>query len=171
MLEGLWLVTVTVHAVTNSSPALNYPKLHYFIYDKLILWVQKILPQICNNYCILTACYMQAVGVASSDAFPDSSFSASSEFDYRYVASNGRLNRDIMAWAPRGNDKPDYLQIDLQYEYVICAVATQGAAKNSEWTTKYKIKLSLDGTNFDTYQENNVDKVGLISCIQRINIG
>ena len=107
---------------------------------------------------------MQAVGVASSDAFPNSSFSASTSFNNGiYAPSNGRLNGDIMAWAPSGNDNPDYLQIDLQYEYVICAVATQGAAENDEWTTKYKIKLSLDGNSFVTYQENNVDKVGLIS--------
>ena len=106
---------------------------------------------------------MQTIGLASSDAFPDSSFSASTKFNNIYAPSNGRLNGE-MAWAPKGNDDPnDYLQIDLLYEYAICAVATQGAAKNDEWTTKYKLQLSLDGNNFVTYQENNLDKVGLIS--------
>ena len=103
---------------------------------------------------------MQAIGVASEDAIPDSSISASSEYDNRYVASKARLNGES-AWAPRRIDNPnDYLQIDLQYEYVICAVATQGYAKGNEWTTKYKIKLSLNSSStWVTYQENNVDKV------------
>ena len=105
--------------------------------------------------------------MASGDAFPDSSFSASSSFSPKFAPSKGRLNGEI-AWAPNGNDDPDdYLQIDLQHEYVICAVATQG--KINEWTTKYKIQLSLDGTNFVPYQENNVDKVGLIAVSEEMS--
>ena len=50
-------------------------------------------------------------------------------------------------------------KIDLLYEYVICAVATQGAYGIDEWTTKYKILLSMDGTTMVTYQENNVNRV------------
>ena len=103
---------------------------------------------------------MQTIGVASSDAFPDNSFSASSIYDNRFKASKGRLNGDL-AWAPKDNSDPDdYLQIDLQYEYVICAVATQG--KVNEWTKKYKIHLSLSSTGtWVTYKENNAEKVGL----------
>ena len=107
---------------------------------------------------------MQTIGLAGSDAFPDSRFSASSECDYRYVPSNGRLNGDSWAWGPRTRSDPiDYLLIDLGYEFIICAVATQGNGQLSEWTTKYKLQLSLDGTTFFTYQENNAVNVGLIS--------
>ena len=103
---------------------------------------------------------MQAIGVASKDAIPDSSISASSEYNNRYLASKARLNGDE-GWGPRKRDNAgDYLQIDLQYEYVICAVATQGYGNNDEWTTKYKIQLSLNSSStWVTYQENNVDKV------------
>ena len=103
---------------------------------------------------------MQAIGVASEDAIPDSSISASSEYDHRYVASKARLNGD-KGWGPTGRNNPnDFLQIDLQYEYVICAVATQGCGNNNEWTTKYKIQLSLNSSStWVTYQENNVDNV------------
>ena len=116
---------------------------------------------------------MQAIGVASRDAVPDSSFAASSEYDnVVYIASNGRLNDTTACWAPSGNNNVnDYLQIDLGYEFIICAVATQGNAKvpgANEWTTKYKIQLSLDGTTFVTYQENNVDKVGIISLLKKV---
>ena len=63
-------------------------------------------------------------------------------------------------WAPRSTDDlNDYLQIDLLYDYVICAVATQGARNIDEWTTKYKIQLSLDGATFNIYKEDNTEKV------------
>ena len=109
--------------------------------------------------------------MASRDIVPDSSFSATSEYGPRYEAFNGRLN-GTHAWAPSGNNNPnDYLQIDLGYEFIICAVATQGNAKvpgANEWTTKYKIQLSLDGTIFVTYKENNVEKVGIISLLEKV---
>ena len=113
---------------------------------------------------------MLAIGVASRDIVPDSSFSATSEYGPRYEAFNGRLNDD-RAWAPNGSSDPnDYLQIDLEYDFIICAVATQGnpAPTANEWTTKYKIQLSLDGTTFDTYTENNTDKVGIISLLEKV---
>ena len=103
---------------------------------------------------------MQAIGVVSSDAFPDNSFSASSASSGN-EAFKGRLNGDG-AWSPStGNNASDYLQINLQYEFVICAVATQGKSSADEWTEEYKLQLSLSGTSWVTYQENNVDKVCL----------
>ena len=127
----------------------------------LILWVEAI---VYGNYdCLLTACHSQAIGVTSSDAIPDGSFSASSKVNNDRGPSAGRLNGNNRGWAPKTNtNHTDYLQIDLQYYYVICAVATQGSVNNDQWTTKYKIKLSLDGVTFNTYKENNTEKVSLI---------
>ena len=103
---------------------------------------------------------MQSIGVASRDAFPDSSFSASSSKSGN-EASKGRLYGDD-AWSPSDNNNPnDYLQIDLLYEFVICAVATRGKYPADHWTTKYKLQLSYDGSNWVIYHENNTDKVGL----------
>ena len=100
--------------------------------------------------------------MASRDTVPDSSFSATSEYDNRYLASNGRMNGDL-AWGPNGNNNPnDYLQIDLGYDFIVCAVATQGNPNANEWATKYKIDLSLDGIRWETYQENSGDKVCFI---------
>ncbi|CAH3169050.1 unnamed protein product, partial [Pocillopora meandrina] len=105
------------------------------------------------------ACHSQAIGVTSSDAIPDGSFSASSKANNDRGPSAGRLNGDNRGWAPKTNtNHTDYLQIDLQYDYVICAVATQGSVNSDQWTTKYKIKLSL-GVTFNTYEENNTEKV------------
>ena len=108
--------------------------------------------------------------MASSVRIPDNSFSASSIFAPRYAAKNGRLN-GRRAWEPETNDHDDYLQIDLLYEYVICAVATEGNPPSQspaqEWTTEYKLRFSLNGTTFLPYEEYKIDKVGMLcSCTQ-----
>ena len=107
--------------------------------------------------------------MASGGRIPDSSFSASSIFKAIYAAKYGRLN-GRGAWEPKTNTNPDdYLQIDLLYEYVICAVATQGnpptqSVGAQEWTTEYKLRFSLHGTPFFPYKENKIDKVGMSCC-------
>ena len=110
--------------------------------------------------------------MASGGRIPDDSFSASSIFAPRYAAKFGRLN-GTGAWEPKTTADPDdYLQIDLLYEYVICAVATQGNPPSQspdaqEWTTEYKLRFSLNGTTFLRYKENKIDKVGMVClCIQ-----
>ena len=106
--------------------------------------------------------------MASSVRIPDNSFSASSIFAPKYAAKYGRLN-GRGAWEPKTTTDPtDYLQIDLLYEYVICAVATQGnpptqSVGAQEWTTEYKLRFSLNDTTFLPYKENKIDKVGM-SC-------
>ena len=122
------------------------------------------------NY-YLAACEMEAIGLASGGKIPDSSFSASSHFNNKYLPSYGRLNGNRRGWAPRTNSDPaDFLQIDLLYEYVICAVATQGANGINEWTKNYKIQLSVDGTTMVTYQENNADRVSLYKSHVNIHV-
>ena len=114
---------------------------------------------------------MQAIGVASSDAFPDNSFSASSTRGNNQ-AFKGRLNGGG-AWLPSDNDDAnDYLQIDLLYEFVICAVATQGNPSADHWTTKYKLQLALIdlANNWLTYQEDSTDKVCTSIIIEENNI-
>ena len=106
--------------------------------------------------------------MASGGRIPDNSFSASSILAPRYAAKYGRLN-GRGAWEPKTNTHPDdYLQIDLLYEYVICAVATQGnpptqSPTAQEWTTEYKLRFSFNGTTFFPYKENKTEKVGM-SC-------
>ena len=110
---------------------------------------------------LLLACEMQALGLASSHLFPDSSFSASTSRNGN-EASKGRLN-GVGAWSPStdGNAN-DYLQINLQYEFFICAVATQGNPNADHWTKKYKLLLSLNDRYWVTYQkESGTDKVGI----------
>ena len=102
--------------------------------------------------------------MASGGRIPDDSFSATSIYSSTYKAKYGRLN-GTSAWAPATNGRDDYLQIDLLYEYFICAVATQGnpptQSPAQEWTTEYKLRFSLNGTTFFPYNENKADKVGM----------
>ena len=101
--------------------------------------------------------------MTSSDAISDGSFSASSSFSNARKPWVGRLNQNSWGWLAKIKTNPaDYLQIDLLYDYVICAVATQGAVGADHWVTKYKIQLSLNDTTFYIYRENNTDKVSLI---------
>ena len=104
--------------------------------------------------------------MASGGRIPDDSFSASSIWNNRYKAKYGRLNGP-KAWEAKTNKDDEYLQIDLLYEYVICAVATQGNppghSSGQEWTTEYKLRFSLNGTTFFPYKENKIFKVG-VSC-------
>jgi len=111
---------------------------------------------------LISACQIQALGVSSKDAFPDNSFSTSSSRSSN-VASKGRLN-GVGAWSPSSNNNSsDYLQINLQYEFFICAIATQGKSTEDHWTTKYKLRLSLNNIDWVTYKENSTDKVGWIT--------
>ena len=102
--------------------------------------------------------------MASRGRIPGDSFSASSIFATQYAAKFGRLN-GTKAWEPKTRNGDDYLQIDLLYEYVICAVATQGnppsQSQAQEWTTEYKLRFSLNGTTFFPYKEKKTDKVGM----------
>ena len=100
--------------------------------------------------------------MASNDAIPDNSISASISANDNRRPWVARLNQNSRGWAPGRLNKPDYLQIDLLYDYVICAVATQGASYYDQWTTEYKIKLSLNNTIFYIYKENNIEKVSVM---------
>ena len=125
--------------------------------------VRRPLYLVCTILNSISACPMQAIGVASSDAFPDNRFTASSTSSGN-EAFKGRLNGGG-AWLPSDNNNPnDYLQIDLVYEFVVCAVATQGNPTSNDWTTKYKLQMALIdfANNWRTYQENSVDKVCII---------
>ncbi|XP_078378064.1 uncharacterized protein LOC144661241 [Oculina patagonica] len=109
-------------------------------------------------YSARRACQIQAIGAASSKTLPHDSFSASSTTGFD-APSKGRLN-GRGAWSPSNdNNVDDYLQIDLQYEFFICAVATQGKSTADHWTTKYKLHSSLNDKDWVTYQENRQDKV------------
>ncbi|XP_073259200.1 uncharacterized protein [Porites lutea] len=109
-------------------------------------------------YSARRASQIQRIGLASSYEFPSNRFSASSS-TVGNEAFKGRLNGNG-AWSPSTDSaENDYLQIDLKNEFFISAVATQGNPAADHWTTKYKLHMSVNNTQWDTYQENGVDKI------------
>ena len=86
---------------------------------------------------------------------------ASTIYHSGYQPYYGRLNgiRKHGAWCPRTkNDRTDYLQVDMGAVHSVCAVATQ-AGKETQWTSSYKLSVSLDGVTFNAHKENSIEKV------------
>lgn len=89
---------------------------------------------------------------------PDKSYSSSTIYDCRYLPSTARLF-SVMGWAPTKNTDPkDYLQLDFEAPYSICAIGTQGCAQHKKWVTSFMMNVSIDGKSWETYQ-NGIKKV------------
>ena len=93
---------------------------------------------------------------------PDARMTASTYASSNYYPYYGRLNenRGAGGWCTKTvTDRTDYLQVDMGAVHSVCAVATQGLGSVSAWTTSYKVHLSTDGVTWNSYKENNVEKV------------
>ncbi|XP_068753272.1 discoidin domain-containing receptor 2-like [Montipora capricornis] len=104
----------------------------------------------------------QVLGVADRNIIPDNKITASSIYNSEYHPYYGRLNEDRghRAWCPKTEtDRTDYLQVDMSAVHFVCKVATQGSKRGGIWTTSYKLHFSLDGVRWNTYTENNAEKV------------
>ena len=101
---------------------------------------------------------------------PDNRITASSYYDSYYYPYYGRLYETRgRGWCPKTKSiRSEYLQIDLGARHALCAIATQGInhVAISEWTSRYKLSISLDGINWFFHQEHNKDKVFNIGMIQ-----
>ena len=89
----------------------------------------------------------------------DTQISASSQWSSDSAPQEGRLNNKQRlpkrgVWSAAKNDINQWLQVDLGSYSTITAVATQGRSHMvQQWVTKFKIKYSVDGFNFQTYKE------------------
>ncbi|KAL9970397.1 hypothetical protein ACROYT_G022767 [Oculina patagonica] len=100
------------------------------------------------------------VGVEDRNTIPDARMTASTFFSSNYHPYYGRLNenRGDRVWCTKTtSDRTDYLQVDMGAVHFVCAVATQG--RGSSWIISYKVHLSTDGVTWNSYKENNVEKV------------
>ena len=112
-----------------------------------------------------------AVGVEDRNKIQDARMTASTDNSREYYPYYGRLNenRGNGGWCPKtGGDRTDYLEVDIGAVHSVCAVATQGLGSVSAWTTSYKVHLSTDGVTWNSYKENNVEKVTnmMYSCLR-----
>ena len=118
--------------------------------------------QECYIYYASACTNAHSLGAMIGGRIPDSSFSATSSYSSDYLPKYGRLYRPFYGWLAktRNNIPNEYLQIDLGGVYWVCGVATQGRFWGGEWTTKYKISLSMSNITWNIYQWNGSDKVG-----------
>ena len=63
-------------------------------------------------------------------------------------------------WCPSTppTDQSNYLQVDIGAVRYVCAVATQ-KRHSIEYTKTYYLRVSVDGANWNTYEENKGKKV------------
>lgn len=99
-----------------------------------------------------------------SGVITDGQISASSQWDANHAAIQGRLHFKQAggkqgAWSARTNDIHQWLQINLNEYVTLTHVASQGRNAFNQWVTKYKLQYSADGTNFQYYREQGVEKV------------
>ena len=103
-----------------------------------------------------------------SGAISDEQISASSAYDERHAATQGRLRLKGTAikkgsWTPLKNDRASpWLQIDLGNYYTsVRGVATQGRNGDSylQWVTSYRLQYSDNGENFAYYVEAEKESI------------
>jgi hypothetical protein len=102
-----------------------------------------------------------------SEKILDSAITASSFYDSRYVPGNGRLNVHFhgarCAWTTtkEGRDNA-WFQVDLGNIVSVTGVAIQGncAIDLFEWVTSYTVSYSIDGKNWEFFEESSSTKVG-----------
>ena len=100
--------------------------------------------------------------MADRNRIPDARMTASSFHNTDYYPYYGRLheNRRRGAWCAKTNSVgTEYLQVDLGTVLDVCALATQGNQKEGQRTTTYKVHMSTDGINWNTYKEQSIEKV------------
>ena len=102
----------------------------------------------------------KVVGVEDPNKIPNAWMTASSEARTLLRASNGRVNmkKGWYRWCPSTkSDQSDYLQVDIGAVRNVCAVATQ--SRHVEYAKTYYLQISVDGVNWNTYEENKAKKV------------
>jgi hypothetical protein len=96
----------------------------------------------------------------------DSQISASSEYDIRHSAQNGRLNFEdpdkANAWAPR-TSSGSWLQVDFKILAIITEVLTQGRREYSQWVKSFTLSYTNNSNEFVEYVQNGGKKVISIS--------
>ena len=84
---------------------------------------------------------------------------ASTQHDYQYRSYYARLNSKSGSWIPTSLNAHQWLRVDLGKKTSVREIKTQGRYNSNQWVTSYRVSYSNDGSSFQTYKENNKDKV------------
>lgn len=92
-----------------------------------------------------------------SGKIQDSRITASS-FCEDLPPQQGRLH-SATCWMAAENDDKQWIQVDLNGEKSVSAIATQGRKNAKQWVMSYVLWYSVDGNNFKPYQVDTVNEV------------
>lgn len=107
-------------------------------------------------YCLESKPCMEALGVQNGKIQDYQITSSTSCEGLR--PQDGRLHGDA-CWSAGGNDKNQWIQVDLCKDKDITAIATQGRKDAEQWVQTYTVSYSTDGKEFQYYQDDGVWKV------------
>ncbi|KAI8486253.1 hypothetical protein Bbelb_359690 [Branchiostoma belcheri] len=105
-------------------------------------------------------CRTRKMGM-STGSIPDSSITATSAYDNRFLAKMGRFGTNRKGWLARSlNMDAEWMKVDLGQESRVYGVVTQGRVDYNQWARTYKLSFSLDGQTWTTYANlDGSDKV------------
>ena len=83
------------------------------------------------------------------DGLEDVAFSASSTHGTHYPWHSRLFSSEYNGWEAGHGTAGEYLQADLNGEYDVIVVATQGRHNYPRYLTLFKLQYSLDGENFN----------------------
>ena len=83
---------------------------------------------------------------------------ASSVYNQRYAATEGRLNGKY-SWLAKYKNSNQWFKVDLKRAMKITKIATQARSNANQWVTRYTASYSQDGLHWSTYRRNSQDKV------------
>jgi hypothetical protein len=95
----------------------------------------------------------------------NSQLTSSSEKGETTRARNARLRlkpvdgERVGAWIAATDDTNPWLQVNFKSNVTVRGITTQGRSDKGEWVTTYEVSYSIDGMNFDTYEDNGQVKV------------
>ncbi|XP_068683939.1 lactadherin-like [Montipora foliosa] len=118
---------------------------------------------LCTPSLICEECRSHPLGMESR-AIPNSAVTASSTWGAAHEPWQARLNnaaksQSTGSWSAGTNAVGQWLQIDLGKETVLTKIATQSRPGNGQRVSSYKIRLSLDGANWNAYRSDGSEKV------------
>ena len=119
-----------------------------------------------------TECRIQPLGMENRE-IPNQAVKASSSWGFAHEPWQARLNNiktrgSTASWSSGSDAIGQYLQIDLGKERVVNKIATQGRPSADQWVTSYKLLFSLDGANWDEYQNDGVVKVNAVKVTRSL---
>ena len=95
---------------------------------------------------------------------PDSSITASSEWDHYHGPRYARLNHQQAnpikgAWSAKYMNLNQWIQADLGGWKLVSGVVTQGRNAHSQWVTKFTVQYSDNGETWSNVEDVNGQKV------------